>query len=114
MESAMKELTDSSYRVYLTPDSQGAALARVEWLLSIRDTSFRSYIDHGHTQSREPEPLRFSTDAARLRELAKAMLACARELDAIEAYTKPSEPCEHTPTCFGYLETITLADAQPC
>ena len=110
----MKELTDSSYRVYLTPNSQGAALARVEWLLSIRDTSFRSYIEHERLRSRDLEPLRFSADAERLRELATAMLACARELDAIEAYTKPSDSCERTPDCFGYLETITLADAESC
>lgn len=110
----MKELTDSAYKVYLTPNSDGATLARVEWLLSIQETSFRSYIENERMRSSDLEPLRFSTNAERLRELASAMLACARELDAIEAYTNPSDVCERTTDCFGYLETITLADTESC
>ena len=78
----------------------------------MQDTCFRCNIEKERMRASDLETLRFSTNAERRRELASAMRACARELDAIEAYTKPSDVCERTTDCFGYLETIILADSE--
>jgi hypothetical protein len=103
--AGMRTLTGSTHALHLAADARGATVARGEWELAFsRETE---HIEAGARVVTQ-EHLRFRADAARLRKLALAMLAGARELDAIEAHITPVDAVSRVD--FDYLETITLTE----
>ena len=96
-------LYGSSHAVCLCANANGGITARGEWELAFSRETDR--IEAG-ARVLTQERVRFRTDAAHLRKLALAMLAGARELDAIEAHMAPTDRGRRIDP--DYLETITL------
>lgn len=100
-----RTIIGSTHAVCLCSDAQGHTTARAEWeLVFSRDTE---RIEAG-ARLRSQERIRFRADASQLRMVALAMLASARELEAIDAHMASSD--RNTGIDPGYLETITLTE----
>jgi hypothetical protein len=99
-----RTLDGSSHKVCLG-DSKGHVVVRGEWELAFSRESGRT---EAGARVLTQERVRFRADAARLRNLAFAMLAGARELEAIEAHIAPVNRGGRIDP--DYLETITLTE----
>lgn len=100
VEPGPRTLVGSTHSVCLCSNADGRATARGEW-----DLAFARDIGERVTP---PEHVRFRVDATQLRILALAMLAGARELDAIEAHVAADDREGRIDP--DYLETITLTE----
>lgn len=100
-----RTLVGSTHAVCLCTGARGHTTARSEWELAFSRQTDR--IEAGKRVSAN-ERIRFRADAAQLRCLAMAMLAGARELEAIETHMHMADPDQ--PIDLDYLETITLTE----
>jgi len=98
-----RTLHGSSHAVCLGANGNGGTTICGEWELAFSRGTDR--IEAG-ARVLVQERIRFRTDAAHLRRLAHAMLAGARELDAIEAHMALDDGVRRIDP--DYLETITL------
>jgi hypothetical protein len=103
LHRGMRRLVDSTHLVCIGTDAIGHTSAQGEWDLAFSRETDR--IEAG-TRIVVHERVRFRADAAGLRTLALAMLAGAKELEAIEAHMTPIDAGSRVD--LDYLETITL------